>query len=335
MKKLLKEGVWITTPEAPVKLWIVNEDDPDMSCGYIESVCKEDVLLLQIRIQKLGYKVVYSKPKGCIYARGIPSKILLGDKTYIEFSNDKYNDVILDAIKETAKGMKLSLTPTSNRGLSKKEEGQFSNNNYWKKNKNKTFHFQQGLKEAVNNKNDYNYSHVLTRFSFEEVKDFMNNPKKLAKYCFDNPEFVSSAQPVFEYAEDKGKEIGFEKGYYPEWVDDGALETIDFLKKLTNDFSNPKQKITLYRGVVIFEAEPDLKEPSICWSYEEEGAIDWVEAICSEDDPNDAPCILTGETTVDNVDWLMTFLLLTACPEEKEIRIWDDSKIKVVDWEVL
>ena len=54
-----------------------------------------------------------------------------------------------------------------------------------------------------------------------------------------------------------------------------------------------------------------------------------------DDDPNSVPCIMTCETTLDNVDWLMSVLLLTDTPEEGEIRIWDDSKVKIKDWEVL
>lgn len=335
MRKL-KEGIWIATPEAPVKLWIVKDDNPEMSCGYIESTCKNEVLLLQVFIQKAGYEVIYSKPRNCVYARGIPFRVLLGDKTYAEFTTDMYNTSILEAFKKTAEALKLELRKTNQHHLAVQEcKGEFSDTDYWKKHKNKVFKFKQGLKEAKGNKNDENFSHATKHFSFDEVRDLVNNPEKLANYFYNNPDFVATAQPgAFEYAEDKGNELGFEEGYYPEWLED-AQETLEFVKKLTNNFSNPKQKLTLYRGVVIFDAEPDLKEPGICWSYEEEGAIDWVEAISSDDDPNDAPCILTGETTADNVDWIMTILLLAVCPEEKEIRIWDDSKIKIVDWEVL
>ena len=331
-KKPLKEGIWIATPEAPVKLWIVKEDDLDYSYGYIESTCKEDVLMLQIYIQKEGYKVVYSKPKSCVYARGIPSKRLLGDKTYIEFANDKYSKNILDAIEKVAEGLKVSLKATSQKGLSVKEnENPFGNNTYWKKNKNKVFQFKQGLKEAVGNKNDYNYSHA-EHLDFEVVKDMFKHPRKLAKYMFDHPELLDVVQPgAFGYADDVGRSKGFEE-YYKYWLDD-AQTGFDIISSLTN-LEDPKEVLTLYRGVIIFDVEPDLKEPGICWSYEREGAEDWLESL-NDDDPESAPCVMEGETTLDNIDWIITFLLLCVCPEEKEIRIWDDSKIKITDWEVL
>ena len=44
---------------------------------------------------------------------------------------------------------------------------------------------------------------------------------------------------------------------------------------------------------------------------------------------------MTCETTLDNIDWLMSVLLLTDTPEEGEIRIWDDSKVNIKDYEVL
>lgn len=188
------------------------------------------------------------------------------------------------------------------------------------------------IQEVKSNSNDYNFSHA-EHLDFKTVKEMFNQPKKLAMYMFKHPELLDAVQPgAFEYATIVGKEKGFE-AYYKEWLED-ASKGFSTIFKLTN-LENPEEEITLYRGVVIFDVEPDVKEPGICWSYEKDGAEDWLEAISSTDDPNDAPCILTGITKIENVDWIMTFLLLCSCPEEKEIRIWDDLKIKVVDWEVL
>lgn len=332
MRKL-KEEVWIATPEAPVKLWIVNEDEPEMSCGYVESTCKSDTMLLQAFIQKSGYKIVYSKPKNCIYARGIPLRVLLGKETYAEFSTDKYNEAILEAFKQVAKSLKVELKQTEQRGLTVQEsKGEFSDTDYWKKHKNKVFKFKQGLTEAKGHRNDDDFSHA-EHLDFETVKDMFKHPEKLARYMFEHPELLDVVQPgAFGWAEEMGKEKGFE-AYYKYWKED-AQTGFDIISKIT-DLENPEEEVTLYRGIVLFEAEPDLKYPGICWSYEEEGASDWVDAICTEDDPNDAPCILVGKTKSKNIDWIITFLLLCVCPEEKEIRIWDDSKIKIVDWKVL
>jgi len=331
MRKL-KEEVYIATPEAPIKLWIVNEDDPDMSCGYIESTCKSDTMLLQTFIQKAGYKVVSSKPKNCVYARGIPLRVFLGKKTYAEFSTDKYNEAILETFKQVAKSLKIELKQTKQRGLAVQEcKGEFSDTDYWKEHKNKTFKFKQGLKEAKGNKNDDNFSHA-EHLDFETVKSMFKHPKKLAKYMFEHPGLLDVVQSkAFNYADEIGQQQGFE-AYYPLWlkITQTGFDTIFNLTTL----EDPNEEIDLYRGIVLFEVEPNLEEPGICWSYEEEGASDWVNELCIEDDPNEAPCILVGKTKIENVDWIITFLLLCASPEEKEIRIWDDSKVEITDWYV-
>lgn len=188
------------------------------------------------------------------------------------------------------------------------------------------------IQEVKTNANDYNFSHA-EHLDFETVRDMFKHPKKLAKYMFNHPELLDVVQPgAFGYADDVGRQYGFD-AYYKYWLED-AKTGFDIINGLTN-LEDPEEELTLYRGVVIFDAEPNTKEPGICWSYEKEGAEDWVDAISSKDDPNDAPCIMTGVTKSKNVDWIITFLLLCVCPEEKEIRVWDDTAVEVVDWEVL
>ena len=182
-----------------------------------------------------------------------------------------------------------------------------------------------------------NFSHTPNRFEFSKIVEMFNDPKSLAKYFYEHPDFVATAQDgAFGWAEDQGKLYGFEKGYLPNFLKD--LQTgFEILKGQNIWPSDPNQEYTLYRGVVIFDVKPDTTNPGICWSYERSGAKDWLDALVDEDDYESAPCIMEGKTKASNIDWLMTLLLLCTCPEEKEIRLWDDSKenLTITDWKVL
>lgn len=191
----------------------------------------------------------------------------------------------------------------------------------------------QDLVERKGMANDDNYSHATKRFTFQEVLQLLDDTKALARYFYNNPDFVATAQDgAFGWAELQAVTKGFEKGYYPNFLDD-VRDTLELVKEMLKG-KTEKSKITLYRGLIISDVEPDLENPGICWSYSYDGAKDWANEL-DIGDPEIAPCVLKGRTTVDNVDWIMTILLLACCPEEREIRIWDDSKIEVVDWEVL
>ena len=112
---------------------------------------------------------------------------------------------------------------------------------------------------------------------------------------------------------------------------DEATDTIFSISNLVN----PNEEIILYRGVELLgEVEPDTIHPGICWTFDKETAIQFVSQF-DDDDPNNAPCILTGKTDISNVDWLLSLLLNADEPDEKEIRIWDDSKIEIIDTVVL
>lgn len=127
--------------------------------------------------------------------------------------------------------------------------------------------------------------------------------------------------------------MGYENGFLPRALDaiDSATDRIFDLTSLVN----PNEEITLYRGIELMgDAEPDADHPGICWTFDKKTAINFVNQF-DDDDPNNAPCILTGKTKISNVDWLVSLLLNADEPDEKEIRIWDDSKIEIIDTEVL
>lgn len=112
--KYLKEYEYINAPENNMELWIVEKNNPEMFLGYINSLSKEVAMHLNIFLQKSGFKCVHSKPEYCAYARGIPSKYLLGDKTYIEWSS---NDDITTAIQTVKDNLKLKATKVNENPL--------------------------------------------------------------------------------------------------------------------------------------------------------------------------------------------------------------------------
>lgn len=308
----LKEEVYIAPPESLLRFWIVDENDPGYSYGYIESNRKFDFYILQKNIQKAGYKVTQIKPRYCIYARGIPSRVLISSSTYIEFTEK----VLLDAARQTAMDLQTTLKPVDHSPLKDSAV------------KGGVFKFKHGLKESTGHKNNDDFSKSPEHLPFEKIKELLKNPEQLIKYYYQHPENYSCCQ-CFNVAKDLNN-----YNEYKEFLLGPIQHAIDTVYGITS-FSKPDFPLELYRGIVLFDVEPDKDHLGICWSYEREGAEDWVNEISSDDDPNDAPCILTGKTTLDNVDWLMTILLLADTPEEREIRIWDDTKIDLLDYEVL
>ncbi len=120
--KHLKEYEYINAPENNMELWIVEKDNPEMFVGYINSLSKEVAMHLNIFLQKVGFKCVHSRPESCAYARGIPAKYLLGDKTYIEWSSD---EKISGAIQTVKDNLKLKATKVNKNPLKTVKAKQF------------------------------------------------------------------------------------------------------------------------------------------------------------------------------------------------------------------
>lgn len=194
--------------------------------------------------------------------------------------------------------------------------------------------FEKVLHEAKGYDNDDRYSHAPEKMDIIGLHHLFLDIEALTKYFWDHPDFTqTSCCGLLADAMEQSETLGYEEGFFPEAaaaVDQGT----DIIFGIT-DLLDPNEEITLYRGIELSgDAEPDIKHPGICWSYDKQAAIDFVSQF-DDDDPNNAPCILTGKTKLSNVDWLMSVLLLSDTPEEKELRIWDDSKIEIIDQEVL
>lgn len=120
--KRLKEYEYINAPENNMELWIVEKNNPKMFLGYINSLSKEVAIHLNIFLQKAGFKCVHSKPEYCEYARGIPARYLLGDKTYIEWSGDEKITETVQAVKDN---LKLKATKVNENPLKTVKAKQF------------------------------------------------------------------------------------------------------------------------------------------------------------------------------------------------------------------
>lgn len=120
--KRLKEYEYINAPENNMELWIVEKNNSEMSLGYINSLSKEVAIHLNIFLQKAGFKCVHSKPEYCEYARGIPARYLLGDKTYIEWSSDEKITETVQAVKDN---LKLKATKVNENPLKAVKAKQF------------------------------------------------------------------------------------------------------------------------------------------------------------------------------------------------------------------
>lgn len=120
--KYLKEYEYINAPENNMELWIVEKNNPEMFVGYVNSLSKEVAMHLNIFLQKAGFKCVHSKPEYCEYARGIPAKYLLGDKTYIEWSS---NESITEAVQTVKDNLKLKTTKVNKNPLKTVKAKQF------------------------------------------------------------------------------------------------------------------------------------------------------------------------------------------------------------------
>lgn len=183
--KHLKEYEYINAPENNMELWIVEKDNPEMFVGYINSLSKEVAMHLNIFLQKAGFKCVHSRPESCAYARGIPAKYLLGDKTYIEWSSD---EKISEAIQTVKDNLKLKATKVNKNPLKTVKAKQFfesklnerDDGEIWTDSKGKTWKYQKGTKDQ---QLDYDVNeNVPDRAKFRAYKMFRtkydpNNPK--------------------------------------------------------------------------------------------------------------------------------------------------------------
>lgn len=94
------------------KKFYICESNGHAFVGVIETVEPEMVEVLTPKLEDLGYVVSSDRPSCCLYAKGMPTRLMLGESTYVEYGVDKYHPSPLEVIKEVSSktGKKLSQT---------------------------------------------------------------------------------------------------------------------------------------------------------------------------------------------------------------------------------
>ena len=118
------------------------------------------------------------------------------------------------------------------------------------------------------------------------------------------------------------------------------IEQIDEITNRIFDLTNlidDDELITLFRGVELGpdDVEPDLENPGLCWTYDYDTAVNFVQQFDSEMDANYAPCILTAQFKSEHIDWIYSIACMLDEPDEKEIRLYKIAKPVAIDYEVL
>jgi hypothetical protein len=120
-------------------------------------------------------------------------------------------------------------------------------------------------------------------------------------------------------------------------------EHVDQIDEITNrifdltSLNNEDELITLFRGVELGpeDMEPDMEEPGMCWTYDYDTAVDFVNQFDPSQDADYAPCIITAQFKAKDIDWLYSAACMLDEMDEKEIRTYKDSKPVAIDYEVL
>lgn len=99
------------------KKFYICESNGHAFVGIIETVEPEIVEVLTPKLEDLGYVVSEDRPSCCLYARGIPTRLMLGESSYVEYGVDKYHPSPLEAIKEVASKTGKELSQTKKHSL--------------------------------------------------------------------------------------------------------------------------------------------------------------------------------------------------------------------------
>jgi len=114
-------------------------------------------------------------------------------------------------------------------------------------------------------------------------------------------------------------------------IDDSQIETAsDTICEMLNGKSKSTDKITLYRGIVLFDDEKvDLEKPGYCWSWNE-GTAEHLATELNDPCLDARTVVLEAECELRNLDLLYMILLNALEPDEKEARVIDDCLLENV-----
>ena len=162
-----------------------------------------------------------------------------------------------------------------------------------------------------------------------EIKSILSSPSDALDFFFANADefreilVIDRADNIDDFKRDNYKNIS------------NALQIV---KDLTS-FDNPNTPVKIYRGILLGpeDVEPDLILPGMCWTNSEQSAEKFLAFYNEgrENNPNYADCILTAEYKTIDIDWVYSVALMLDEPDEKELRIYKDSKPISIDYQVL
>lgn len=162
-----------------------------------------------------------------------------------------------------------------------------------------------------------------------EIKSILSDPSDALDFFFANADefkgilVISRANNIDDFKRDNYKNIS------------SALQIVKGLSSL----DNPNAQIKLYRGILLGpdDVEPDLTLPGMCWTDSEQSAEKFLSFYNDDlvNDPNYAECILMAEYKTVDIDWVYSVALMLDEPDEKELRIYKDSKPINIDYQVL
>lgn len=171
---------------------------------------------------------------------------------------------------------------------------------------------------------DYNNSERLT---VSDAHTLCLDPDMLAEYFWSHRDEYTHIREIDSYTD--GEQ------FYADHIEqiDKITNRIFDLTSLVDE----NEPITLFRGVELGpeDVEPDTKNPGMCWTYDYDTAENFVNQFDSETNADYAPCILTAQFKSKDIDWIYSVACMLDEPDEKEIRIYKDSKPIAIDYEVL
>lgn len=86
-------------------------------------------------------------------------------------------------------------------------------------------------------------------------------------------------------------------------------------------------EIELYRGLKL-KSEDDMDWDNVgnCWAYDYDSVPEFLRYF--RDDVDGKPYLLSGVTDRDNIDWILSICLNLTHIDEKELRVYDETKIE-------
>lgn len=170
------------------------------------------------------------------------------------------------------------------------------------------------------------YTTTKEKYPFQYIRsNFLSSPRDLAEYLYEHKYLLDISHQTdmcsAYYHYNDGFKAFYEKAREP--LND-SIELLNSLIKKSDD-----GYLTLYRGLVLAEDdELDMTHPGICWTYDKSFAEDFAKDLCiNQPGFEETLIILKTKVPFEKIDWICSALLNADEPDEKEVRLFDDSNL--------